>query len=126
MKLLVAIVLGVLASFGLTIVGEVLLFSSWMPRSVRHLYPEFPVVALAVGLLVGVIVRERAKIAAMWSLTPWAIWLIVASNRGPSTVKLRIITVAVVSLCFSVGIGAAALVDRRMAPASARDSHSPS
>ena len=52
MKLFLVIVLGVFASFFLTILGEHILFSLATP-SVRLLFPEFPIVALTVGVLMG-------------------------------------------------------------------------
>ena len=125
MKLFVVIVFGVFASFALTILSEQILFSS-MATSVRLLFPEFPVVALTVGVLVGLLVREKARVAAALSLAPWSVWLIVASNGSHSTVSRWVTTIAVVSVCFALGVGAAAFVGGRMARSAARGGRSPS
>jgi hypothetical protein len=125
MKLFFVIVLGVFASFVLTILGEQILFSSATP-SVRLLFPEFPVVALTVGILVGLIVREKARVAAALSLAPWTVWLIVATNGRDSTVSRWVTTIAIASVCFALGIGAAAFVGGRMARSAARNGGSPS
>jgi len=74
MKLLVSIVLGVFASFGLTILGEMIVI-----RSIRmgaHLpFAELavggPLVALTAGSLIGLIAKERSRIAAALGLAPW-------------------------------------------------------
>jgi hypothetical protein len=114
MKLVVAVILGVFASFPLTILGEQIVFYS-MSQRVRILFPELLVVALIVGALVGLVVRDKARIAAALSLAPWAVWLVLATNAGHSTVSRWIMTTAVVSVYFALGVGAAALVGRRMA-----------
>jgi len=119
MKLFVVIVLGVLASFALTILAEQIVFSS-MPKSARLLFPELLVVAVTVGALVGLMGRHKARIAAALSLAPWAVWLILATNGSQSTVSRWVTTIAVVSVYFALGIGAAALVGGRMARSAAR------
>lgn len=120
MKLFLGIVLGMLASFVLTILGEVVVFSGSMPKGVRLLFLEFPVVALAVGTLVAIIVRDKARVAAALSLIPWTIWLIVATNGSHSTVSRWVTTIAVVSVCFALGVGAAAFVSGRLSRAGTR------
>jgi hypothetical protein len=125
MKFFSVIVLGVFASFALTILGEQILFSSATP-SVRLLFPEFPVVALTVGILVGLIVREKARVAAALSLVPWTVWLIVATNGKDSTVSRWVTTTAIALVCSALGIGAAAFVGGRMARSAARHGGSPS
>jgi hypothetical protein len=125
MKLFFVIVLGVFASFALTILGEQILFSSGIP-SFRFLFPEFPVVAVTVGVLIGLIAREKARVAAAFALAPWSIWLIVATNGNHSPVSRWVTTIAVISVCFVLGIGAAALVSGRLARIAVRASRSPS
>jgi hypothetical protein len=125
MKSFFVIVLGVFASFALTILGEQILFSSASP-SVRLLFPEFPAVALTVGVLIGLIVREKARVAAASALAPWSIWLIVTTNGNHSTVSRWVTTIAVISVCFALGIGAAAFVGSRLARSAAQGSRSPS
>ena len=108
MKLFVAIIIGVVSSFGLTILIEMAIFSDWMPRIVRSLYVEFPAIALFIGILLGLIAPERHKMAAALSLAPWAIWLTLGANREHSTVVRWAITVALLSTCIALGIGTAA------------------
>jgi hypothetical protein len=124
MKLFVGVVVGVLASFALTILAALVAFSSWMPNSVGLLPLELPLVALVVGVLVGLIVRDRARIAAALSLTPWAIWLILATNWSQSSVSRWVTTIGVVSVCVALGIGAAAFVGGRMARSAGKSSDS--
>jgi len=118
MRLFLAVLLGIFASFALTILAELLLFSSSIPSTARLVFPEFPVVTVSVGILVGLIVRDKARIAAVLSLTPWTVWLIIGTNRNHSSVSRWLITLAVVSIYSAVGVGAAVLVARitRVAP----------
>jgi hypothetical protein len=125
MKLFFIVVLGVLASFALTILGEQILFSSATP-SARLLFPEFPVIALIVGVLIGLMAREKARVAAAFALAPWSIWLIVATNGSHSTVSRWVTTIAVILVCFVLGIGAATFVDGRLARFALRGGGSPS
>ena len=125
MKLFLVIVLGVFASFALTILGEQILFSSATP-SVRLLFPEFPVVALTVGVLMGVLVKEKARVAAAFALAPWSIWLIVGTNGSHSTVSRWVTTIAVILVCFAMGIGSATLVGSRLGRLAAPTNRSPS
>jgi len=125
MKLFLVIALGVFASFALTILGEQIVFGS-MSQSARLLFPELLVVALVVGALVGLVARHKARIAAALSLAPWAVWLVIATNAGHSTISRWVTTITVVSVCFALGIGAAAFVSGRMARSAARGSQSPS
>ena len=125
MKLFFVIALGVFASFALTILGEQMIFGSMSQRA-RLLFPELLVVTLVVGVLVGLIARHKAGIAAALSLAPWAVWLVIATNAGHSTVSRWATTTAVVSVYFALGVGAAALVGRRMARYAAKGGHSPS
>ena len=108
MKVFSTIIVGVISSFGLTILIEMAMFSEWMPRSVRPLYLEFPAVALLVGILLGLIAREKAKMGAAISLSPWAIWLVLDVNKGHSPVGRWAWTVAILSACIALSIGAAA------------------
>ena len=118
MKLFLTVLLGIFASFALTILAELLLFSSSIPSTARLLLPEFPVVTASVGILVGLIIRDKARIAAVLSLTPWTVWLIIATNWNHSSVSRWLITVVLVSIYSAVGVGAAVLVARitRVAP----------
>lgn len=84
MKLFLAIVLGIVASFGLTILSEFVWFNS-STNKVWHLYPEFFGVAVIVGALVGLIARKQAKVAAALSLAPWCVWLVVGANAGQTS-----------------------------------------
>ena len=125
MKLFFVVVLGVFASFALTILGEQILFSSATPN-VRLVFPEFPAVALIVGVLIGLILREKARVAAAFALAPWSVWLIVATNGNHSTVSRWVTTIAIISVCFALGIGAPAFVSSRLARFAERGSRSTS
>src|ERR1700694_24876 len=89
MKLLLAIVLGIVASFGLTILSELIWFSS-ATNKVWRLYPEFFGVAVIVGALVGLTARKQARVAAALSLTPWCVSLVVGANGGQTSSRWAI------------------------------------
>lgn len=129
LKLLGVIAFGVLASFALTLLSELLVSS--MPIRGWHLYvwllgPEFPLIALLVGSVVGMITKNRAKSAAALSLAPWAVWLIVGTNESHPTVSSCVTTVALFSVYMALGVGAAAFVGSRMVRSAARSPQSPS
>jgi hypothetical protein len=128
MKLFFVIGLGIIASFGLTVLAEFLWLNSanngiWR---IWHIRPEFFCVAMIVGAVVGLAARRQAVLAAALSLAPWAIWLVVGVNAGHSTASRWATTIALVSVYFAVGVGAAALVGRRMARSVVKSSQSPS
>ncbi|MGD0402602.1 MAG: hypothetical protein ABSB66_05340 [Candidatus Acidiferrales bacterium] len=113
MKLFLVIVLGVLASFGLTILAELVWFSSAI-KGVWYVHPQFVCISVIVGLIVGVAARRQARLAAALSLAPWSVWLIVGANAGHTTMLRWATTVTLVSVYFAMGVGAAALVARSM------------
>lgn len=123
MKLFLVIGLGIIASFGLTVLAEFFWLSSGA-KTVWHVYPEFFFIPMIVGAGVGFTARRKAVLAAALSLAPWAVWLVVGVNA--STTSCWAITIALVSVYFAVGVGAAALVGRRMVRSVARSSQSPS
>lgn len=125
MKMIAAIGLGLVLSFGLTIVGASLATNF---TSIRFLEIGVlcPLIALAVGASAGLVVRKRARIAAALSLAPWAIWLVLATNAGHSTISRWVTTTAVVSVYFALGVGAAGLLSRRMGRYSIRGGRSQS
>jgi hypothetical protein len=114
MKLFLIIGLGIIASFGLTVLAEFLWLSS-ANNGIWHVRPEFLCVPMLVGVGVGVADSRQAGLAAVLSLAPWAVWLVVGVNAGHSTASRWATTIALVSVYFAVGVGAAVLVGRRMA-----------
>jgi hypothetical protein len=119
MRLAVVILVGVLASFALTILGEQIVVGL-MDEGIGIPFIEFPLIPLIVGILVGLFMKNNSGIAAALSLAPWAVWLIFASNGTHSTVWHWAITAIIVGLCLAIGIGAAVLVGARMANFAAR------
>lgn len=111
MKLFLVIVLGIIASFGLTVLAEFLWFSS-SAKAVWHIYPEFFCIPVIVGASVALAARRQAGFAAALSLAPWSVTMIVGANPGHSRVSLWAITIALVSVYFAFGVGAAVLVAR--------------
>ncbi len=110
MKLFLAIVLGIAASFGLTILSEMIWFSS-TTNKVWRLYPEFFGVAVVVGALVGLTARKQARAAAALSLAPWCVSLVVGANAGQTSSRWAI-TIGLVSLYLALGVGSAHFVSR--------------
>jgi hypothetical protein len=124
MKLFLVIGLGILASFGLTVLAEFLWLNS--ANGIWHVHPEFFCIPVIVGAGVGLAVSRRAVLAAALSLGPWSVTMIVGANAGHSTLSRWAITIALVSAYFALGIGAAALVGRVMARHVAKGGQSPS
>lgn len=129
MRLLVAVILGVFASFGLTILGELIVIRS-ITMGAHLPFAELavggPLVALTVGSLIGLIVKERARVAAALGLAPWIAVLLIVTGRGHSGLSWWAILIAAASIYLALGIGAAAFVGGRMAHSSTRGAHSPS
>jgi hypothetical protein len=124
MKLFLVVGLGIVASFGLTVLAEFLWLNSG--NGIWHVHPEFFCIPLIVGAGVGLALSRRAVVAAALSLAPWSVTMIVGANAGHSTMSRWAITIAVVSAYFALGIGAAALVGRVMARYVAKGGQSPS
>ncbi len=123
MKKLIVVVLGVLASFVLTILSARILFrfatnEAALRFAVR--YVSSPLIALAVGALVGLAIRDKARVVAALSLTPWALWIVLTTNWSVATLSQMAITIVSVAVYLSLGISAAAFVGGRMAPPGAR------
>lgn len=125
MKLFLVICLGIVASFGLTVLAELLWFSAGA-RTVWHVYPQFFCIPVIVGVGVGFAVKSRAGWAAALSLAPWAVWLVVGVNAGHSSASRWATTMALVFSYFALGVGAAVLLGRRMAHSTSSGSQSPS
>jgi hypothetical protein len=113
MKLFLIVGLGVIASFGLTILAEFLWLTS-ASSGIWHIRPEFFGVPIIVGAGVGLAARKQAGLAAVLALAPWALWLLMAVNARHSTAARWATTIILVAVYFMVGLGAAILVGRRM------------
>ena len=111
MKLFLIIGLGIVASFGLTVLAEFLWLKS-AHNGIWHVRPEFLCVPMIVGVGVGLAAKRQAGLAGGLSLAPWAVWLVLGVNAGQSTAPLWATTIALVSMYFAVGVGAAVLVGR--------------
>jgi hypothetical protein len=109
MKLLLIINLGIIASFGLTVLTEFL----WH-NSTWRVYPEFLCIPVIVGVAVGLAAKRQARLAAALSLAPRAVWLIIGTNTGHWDTLRWAITTALISVYFAAGIGTAIVVGRRM------------
>jgi len=114
MKLFLVVALGMVASFGLTILAELVRFNSTTIGG-WWLHPALPGVTVVVGIIVGLASGKQAPLAAALSLAPWNVWLVVAVNAGHSTMLRWASTIALVSVHFALGVGAAVLVARAMA-----------
>jgi hypothetical protein len=113
MKLVLIIGLGIIASFGLTVVAEFVWLNS-ANGVIWHLHPEFFCVPIPVGAGVGLTASRQAALAAALALAPWAVWLVVGVNGRNSTTSRWATTIALVSVYFVVGLGTAVLVGRRL------------
>jgi hypothetical protein len=109
MKLVLTVSLGIVASFAFTVLFEMLLMDSSAPLTVLHIYPEFPAITVSVGILVGLIERNRALIAGALSLLPWSVVMILGANRNHSSASRWLIATVVVAIYSAIGIGVAIL-----------------
>src|SRR5450432_115917 len=98
MKLVAAVLVGVFATFGFTIVGESLV-TNLVAAGARLPFAETavvcPLIALLVGALVGLIAKEKARAAAALGIAPWIIFLLLAAGRGRTAVSWWVIMLAV-------------------------------
>jgi uncharacterized membrane protein len=124
MRLVAGMLVGVFATFGLTVVAEFLLLKLHA-KGVRLPFVELvlvgPLIALVVGSLIGLIAKEKARAAAALGIAPWAL-LVLGAFWGQTTVSSWMIMLAVASIYLVLGIAAASLVGGRMVRAEARNS----
>jgi hypothetical protein len=125
MKLVTAVLLGVLATFGLTIVGEFFVMNV-LAKGVRLPFAEMvvgcPLIALVVGSLIGLVAKEKALVAAALAIAPWAIFLVLGAGRGRTAFSWWVIMLAAATIYLGLGIAAAALVGGRMVRSAALNS----
>ena len=108
-KVILTVVLGVVASFVFTVLAEMLTMASTVPVTVRHFYPEFPAITVSVGVLVGLIERNKTPTTAILSFGPWSVVMIIGANRGHSSASIWLFSILVVTIFAAIGIGAAIL-----------------
>jgi len=117
MKLVAAVLLGVLLTFALTALGE-LAAMSLRDGSVHLPYFEaavlFPLTALIVGCLIGLIAKNRARLAAILGLAPWVVYSLLATGRGHVAFSWWLILIILTSIYWGLGVGAAVFVSGRM------------
>jgi len=125
MKLVAAVLLGVFATFGLTIGGEFFVMTL-LAKGVHLPFAELvvgcPLIALVVGSLIGVVAKEKALIAAALGIAPWVIFLVLGAGRGRTSASWWLIMLAAASIYLALGIAAAALVGGRMLHSAAPNS----
>jgi len=112
MKLVFTVVLGIFASLAFTIFVEMLTMAGSPTVTALHIPPELPVVTVLVGILVGLVDRNKTSIIAALSLLPWSVAMILGANRGHSSASRWLITIGVVAIYSAIGIGAAMLTAR--------------
>lgn len=123
MKKLIVVVLGVFASFALTILSARILFrfasnDAALRFGVR--YVSSPLIALAVGALVGLAIRDKARAVAALSLAPWALWIVLTTNWSVATLSQMAMTIVSAVVYLALGISAAVFVGGRMARSGTR------
>ncbi|MGH9746011.1 MAG: hypothetical protein ACRD59_07875 [Candidatus Acidiferrales bacterium] len=123
MKKFMVTILGVTASFALTIVSARILFhfatnDAALRFAVR--YVSSPLIAIAVGALVGLLIREKAQIIAALSLIPWTLWMVLTTNWSVATLPQIAVTIGSALVYMALGICAAALVGGRMSSSAPR------
>jgi hypothetical protein len=116
-RLVAAVLLGAFVTFALTVVGETAAMSL-RDEGTRLPYFEtavaLPLIALIVGSLIGLIAQKKAPLAAILGLAPWVVYMLVETGRGHMALSWWTILIALASIYFGLGIGAAVFVSRRM------------
>lgn len=124
MRLVAGMLVGVFATFGLTVVAE-FVFLKLLAKGVRPPFVELVLagllIALVVGSLIGLIAKERARAAAALGIAPWVL-LGLGAFWGQTTASSWVIMLAVALMYFVLGIAASSLVGVRMVRAEARNS----
>ena len=75
----------------------------------RHFYPEFPLITMLVEILVGLVEKNKTSLAAILSLAPWGVSMVLGANKSHSGGSTWLTTIVLVSIYWGIGIGAAIL-----------------
>jgi hypothetical protein len=123
MKKLTVVVLGVFASFALTIVSARILFhfasnDAALRFAVR--YVSSPLIALVVGAVIGLAIRDKAGVIAALSLGPWTLWIVLTTNWSAATLSQMAVTIVSALVYVALGISAATIVAGRKASSVSR------
>ena len=123
MKKIAIVILGVLTSFGLTILAARILFrfastDSDLRFAIRYI--SSPLIAVVVGYLVGLVSRDGAKFVAGLALVPWTLWFVLTTNWRAAAFSQIAITIASAVVYLALGVGAAAIAGKQMAASRAR------
>jgi hypothetical protein len=117
MKLIATVLLGVFVTIALTAVGEEAAMSL-REKGTRLPFFEaailFPLMALIVGSLIGLLARNKALLAAILVFAPCAIYALFETGRGHVGLSWWVILFTLVSIYFGLGIGAAVVVNGRV------------
>jgi hypothetical protein len=117
MKLVAAILLGIFVAFALTAAGEEAVVSL-RDKGARLPYFEaavlFPLIALIVGSLIGLVARNRALLAALLVFAPCVVYVLLETGRGCRALSWWVILITLGSMYFGLGVGAAIFVSGRM------------
>jgi hypothetical protein len=117
MRLVAVVLLGVSVTFALTAVGEETAMSL---RDKGTLLPYFegavlfPLVALIVGSLIGLLARNKALLVALLAFAPCVVYALLETGRGHAAFSWWLILITLVSIYFGLGVGAAVCVSARV------------
>src|SRR6266404_9574731 len=98
MKKMAAVVIGVVASLALTVFSARILFRfASNDHALRFAirYVSSPLIAVAVGALVGLMIKDKRRVVALvgaLSLAPWVLWFFLTSNWSVATPSQMLIT----------------------------------
>ena len=117
MKLIAAVLLAVFVTFALTALGEMAAMSL-RDKGARLAYFEgaviFPLIALIVGCLIGLIAKNKAALAAILGFAPWIVYSLLETGRGHTALSWWVILITLTSVYLGLGVGAAVFVSERM------------
>jgi hypothetical protein len=123
MKKFLVILLAVSTSFVLTISSSMIVFSQINSDAAQRFafrYVSSPLIAVIVGVLVGLVIRNGVRVIAALSLAPWTLWVVFATNWSVASTSHKMITIVSALVYLVLGISAATFLSRRMAPPRAR------
>jgi hypothetical protein len=117
MKLVALVLLGLFVFFALTAVGEMAAVSL-RDEGLRLPYFEtavlFPLVALIVGSLIGLLAKSKSLLAAILVFAPSSVYVLLGTGRAHAGLSWWLILVTLTSIYIALGVSAAVSVSGKM------------
>jgi hypothetical protein len=117
MRLVAAVLLGMFVTYVLAVVGEEAAMSLREKGALLPFFESvilFPLIALIVGSLIGLLARNKARLAAILVFAPYAICVLLETPGRHVGLSWWVILFTLVSIYLGLGIGAAVVVSGRV------------